>query len=446
MRVTLFLFQYYQTLPLSAVYLAYALKKEKIDHELKLFPVSDFDKAGRSVQRLASFLADSADIIAVGCFSDMLPYVLIALRQVKNSWPHKKIILGGIGPGAVAEEILGEFDFVDFIVKGPGGNVLPVLIKKIAANQKCFSDLPTVYSREHKACIVAGLHDVISDVPNLNVYDFLGDMTRFDRFLIQTSSGCPYQCTFCYARPAVHRKVVYRDMDDVLNEIRAIKSRKKEPFILRIIDEAFIVNRRRVVEFCDALSKSRLNIEWICYGRVDCVDEELIALMSEAGCREIFYGVESGSDRILTEIKKGFSSREALDAIMMTKRIIPNVFASFICRYPFETLGDFKDTFLALRFLKNESVRIQLRSLVPVKNSEIYLKYKDQLRFSAMEPCDYLCGRRIHDISHEVGQFVLGHPHVFYDYGYYAGKDLPRINEMIKNNPMGISSQTASLW
>jgi radical SAM superfamily enzyme YgiQ (UPF0313 family) len=290
------------------------------------------------------------------------------------------------------------------------------------------------------------MYGSVSDIPAAISYHLIQDIRLFDKFLIKTSSGCPYQCTFCYARPAVDRKITYRDIDEVVGEIKTIKKQRGKGFILRIIDEAFILNRNRVIEFCSRLRKERLSVEWICYGRVNRTDEKLLKIMFDSGCREIYYGIESGSNRILQRIKKGFLIQEAVDAALITKRIIPHVTASFMYRYPFETLQDFKDTLVTIRYLQAKGISTQLHPLVPVKNSEIYLKYKKRLRFSLEEPCDYMLNSAIGDMPRQFREFILDYPEVFYDYGYYATRDLAGINQMIKNNARKMSSRTATLW
>jgi len=432
--VTLVQFQYGQTVSLGAAYLAYGLEEADIHFELKLFRVDAFFRYGRNIDFLYSFLSNSKGIIALGCFSDMLPYALAALKKIKQKFPKKIIILGGVGPTNVAEEILGAFDFIDFIIKGCGVSSLPKLIKKIRAKEKDYNDIPGLRSGDKHT---GGNSDenLLPETPKVPAYHRMKILKAGNRFLIRTGLGCPYQCTFCYALPAAGRKVAYRDICEVIEEIKLIKEiNNGREFILRIIDEAFVVNRKRVLEFCDLLKRNKLNISWICYGRTDRMDEELLRRMSLAGCKEVYYGVESGSNRILKKIKKGFTIEEALKIALLSKKYIPGVTASFIYRYPFERLSDFIDTLTALRYLQFKEINTQLHPLVPVKNSEIYLTYGDSLRFSKKEPCDYLSGQPIGFMPGECIELVKNNFRVFYDYGYYSCEELNKINDLIMNN------------
>ena len=108
---------------------------------------------------------------------------------------------------------------------------------------------------------------------------------------------------------------------------------------------------------------------------MDRIDKELLKIMSGSGCKEIYYGIESGSDEILKKIKKGFTIEEAIKILLLSKKYIQTVTASFIYLFPFETPKDFIATKFFLIYLSSKGIATQLHSLCPVKNSEIYLAY-----------------------------------------------------------------------
>ena len=101
--------------PLGSLYLAYGLEKANIQFDLKVYPIYNKQGFNVDIDRLYSFLIKSKGIIAVGCWSDILPVLLVALEKVKKKFPEKIIILGGIGPTEVAEEIMDKFNFINFI-------------------------------------------------------------------------------------------------------------------------------------------------------------------------------------------------------------------------------------------------------------------------------------------------------------------------------------------
>jgi len=427
--MTLIQFYYGKVFPLAAAYLTHGLEKEKIPFEIKFINAYSHQEIIADILYL--YMRNSADIIAIGCFSDMLPHVLTTAKRIKQLFPEKIIILGGIGPTAVAEDILDGFDGIDFIIKGCGISTLPQLIRKIETKPLVFGGISRLVEEEGKTN------------PKIPAYRRIKDVLSFHTFLLKTSVGCPYQCTFCYALPAVGKKVIYRNLDEVIEEIKLIKEiTKGRKVSLNIIDEAFVMDRSRVMAFCGLLRQRRLKVPWVCYGRVNSMDEALLRVMRTAGCVGVYYGIESGSNRVLKKIKKGFTIEEAIRIALLSKKIIPDITASFMYRFPFETTDDFKATISAMRYLKANNIVTQLHPLVPVKSSKIYSTYSNRLKFSPLERCDYI---RIKKHAHfTVGSvsslpkayrtLIKDYPDVFYDYRYYENEDLGRINRLISES------------
>src|SRR5437667_9243985 len=73
----------------------------------------------------------------------------------------------------------------------------------------------------------------------------------------------------------------------------------------------YTIDRKKVISFCQALIEHGKEFTWGCSARTDCVDDELIALMAEAGCRGIFFGIETGSNRMQSVINKKLDLAEA---------------------------------------------------------------------------------------------------------------------------------------
>jgi anaerobic magnesium-protoporphyrin IX monomethyl ester cyclase len=136
---------------------------------------------------------------------------------------------------------------------------------------------------------------------------------------IITSRGCPHQCIFCPTRIYFGNTLRLRSIGNVIGEIRECVER----YGLRHIcfwDDTFNVDMNRAKRLCRAIIRERLRIRWFCLSRVDKVDEELVRLMRLAGCYNIQYGVESASQRVLDNIKKGITVEQIEKAFAMTKK------------------------------------------------------------------------------------------------------------------------------
>jgi len=110
--------------------------------------------------------------------------------------------------------------------------------------------------------------------------------------------------------------------------------------------DTFTQDRDNVIEICRQIVESGLKVRWICNGRVDRVDEEMLTWMKRAGCWMINYGIESGVQDILIKCNKGETAtiQAARDAVMMTKRAGIKVWGYFIIGLPGETHDTIKET------------------------------------------------------------------------------------------------------
>ena len=419
-KLTLVQFEYGRV-PIGAIYLASGLEKEGVDFEIKVYPARE-----PSLRGLQALFAASGDILAVGSMIDMLPYVIVALKRVKEDFPEKTIILGGHGPMAAAEDLLHRFEFIDFIIKADGVVSLPKLVRGIIEGRNMLDDVDGLVYRK-KGKILGNKYSPYPHFSFLPAYHRI-DIKPYSLFPIRTSSGCPYRCSFCSYPYLIKEKIVYRDMEKVIAEIKLIKELTQGRKIsIDIVDEGFMVNKKRVLEFCALLKKDKLNISWSCFGRVDRADEELLKSMSSSGCRSIFFGVESGSERILRKTRKGFAVSDAIKILLCAKNYIKEIMASFIFGFPFETYNDFIDTVGVIKYLQAKKIRTQLSPLSPVRGSPIYSQYRKNLKFSPHAPCAIT---RLNSLPQESLDLIRNNPEIFYEYFYFAYKDLSRIMKL----------------
>jgi radical SAM superfamily enzyme YgiQ (UPF0313 family) len=128
----------------------------------------------------------------------------------------------------------------------------------------------------------------------------------------------------------------------------------------------------QVLAFCRALERSGLDVEWKAFGRVNLTDEEMMRAMADTGCLELRFGIESGSDRILKQIKKGFTAAECLDLVPKARGIFPRVDAFYIWGFPFETMEDFNQTLFQMVSCRMLGARILPSLLSFLPQTEIY--------------------------------------------------------------------------
>ena len=134
---------------------------------------------------------------------------------------------------------------------------------------------------------------------------------------ILTSRGCPFHCGFCSVNRFFDGRWAFRSPQNVADEIEALIDR----FDVRHLyfsDDLFTLNRDRVIGLCREVIRRRLEFVWMAETRVDLVDRELLTWMQRAGCYRVYYGVESGSPRILKNAGKGFTTDQIRHAFRLT--------------------------------------------------------------------------------------------------------------------------------
>jgi anaerobic magnesium-protoporphyrin IX monomethyl ester cyclase len=158
-----------------------------------------------------------------------------------------------------------------------------------------------------------------------------------------TSRGCPNQCIFCLGRRMVGHKVRYRTPRLIVDEIEDIISYGFTR--INIADDLFTSNKLRVQAFCEEIKRRGIKIAWSAFARVNTVDFEVLAIMREAGCDAVSFGIESGNAGMLKRVKKGITLQQAVKAVQACKESGVNAFASFMIGLPGESPETMADTF-----------------------------------------------------------------------------------------------------
>ena len=168
-------------------------------------------------------------------------------------------------------------------------------------------------------------------------------------------------------------KIRYRDKQLIVKELANLKSTYNiEGF--SIIDDCFLTNKEKAIEICEFITISKLNLVWSLAARVDHIDDEILKVLSKAGCIEIKFGIETGSNELLSKMKKGITIEMAEEAIRKTKEQGIGVKLFIITGLPGESDKTHKETVDFLKKMKNENLvnRVSLLRYTPLAGSYIY--------------------------------------------------------------------------
>ena len=165
---------------------------------------------------------------------------------------------------------------------------------------------------------------------------------------IITSRGCPYRCIFC-CKSVFGKKYRSNSSAYIVDEIRFLNEKfgVKE---VKFYDDVFTLDRKRVVALCMQLKEQGMDIPWTCETRVNLVDDELLRVMKSADCYMIEYGVESGNQGILNDLKKDITLEQTMEAFRLTHEAGIETVAYFMLGSPQETAETIEET-IAFAFL-----------------------------------------------------------------------------------------------
>jgi len=157
-----------------------------------------------------------------------------------------------------------------------------------------------------------------------------------------TSRGCPYNCSFCWVRKIWGRKVTVMSAERIIEDILKVKKDYNvEGIYFR--EDNFTVLPDRVEKFCNILNKKNIKINWCCEGRAN-TPLDLLPEMAKSGCRAIYVGIESGSDKMLEVFNKQLTIAQIESFLSKCRKVGIKIAASFIVNHPEETESDKLET------------------------------------------------------------------------------------------------------
>ena len=156
------------------------------------------------------------------------------------------------------------------------------------------------------------------------------------------SRGCPAGCKYCIKHVSYNYAVRLRSAQNIMAELWSLKQLGIDNVMMYA--DLFTVNRAQVVSLCRAMIDEQVNMQWMCNSRVDYVDEEMLALMGQAGCHMMSWGIESGSKEVLKRARKGADPGKAERALRWSKQAGIKNFGYFIIGLPGETEQTIRQT------------------------------------------------------------------------------------------------------
>jgi anaerobic magnesium-protoporphyrin IX monomethyl ester cyclase len=351
--------------PLGLGYLAAVLEQNeyKVD-------VIDCQAAKLSYEDFKSEIGKRQPNI-VGVTSTTLTYKsgLQIAKIAKEVCPNCLTIMGGSHVTFWDENALKECPELDVVVRKEGENTLLELVQRLEAG-KSFHDVIGITCRKDGKIVKNPDRPYIKDLDSLpfpahNLWP-LETLRKYGTIVypIMASRGCVFWCDFCTAVRMFGRNYRMRSPKNVVDEIEFLhKTYGANQFTF--YDDAFTVDQDRTAEICHEIIKRKLKIKWDCETRVDMVTKDLLLKMREAGCIAIWFGVESGSQRVIDAMGKGFSLTQTMNAFQWAKDAGLMTVAGVILGFPGETKESAMETIKLVEKINPDDVGYYIATPYP---------------------------------------------------------------------------------
>lgn len=319
--------------PLGLAYIAGSLLREGYD--ITIWDMNAEDCSSKDAFTRINDTLRSYDLIGISALTGDYQYVKWTSGLLRKMHPGIKIVLGGLLASTLPLFLMEHLP-IDFVVAGEGEETIVELVDAVS-NGADLNQVKGIYFKDSSGNIVSTpSRPRLKTLENLPIppWELFPVKTYFENpyhslekrsdrvenskeaiMPIMASRGCPYDCIYCdhTIKGYIHR---YRPVKSVINEIRLILSKYGEKVnSIYFWDDIFIWDRDWVTNFCETLLSENLKIRWTCNCHAKKVEPRLMSLMKKAGCVNVRFGVESGSQRILDSLNKKVKVEESLEAL-----------------------------------------------------------------------------------------------------------------------------------
>jgi len=305
------------------------------------------------------------DIVAFSTFTGNYRWCLKLAKSIKEVC-NVPVVFGGVHATAVPEKVLKN-DFIDFVIIGEGEHAMLDLVEHLKGGggpDELLDSSNICFRYKGDICLNAPRHYIkdLDSLPFPDKFLFYNKIPILEeKYLITTSRGCPYSCTYCsndmyhnlYSGEKQH--VRRRSPDNVIEELLYFRKRGRIKLV-SFCDDVFSISQKWLEDFIEKY-RSRINLPFFCSVHPSAVTREKALLLKEGGCWLVTMGVQSGSERIRREIFRREGSNELiLKAISNIKDAGIKISVDNIFGAPSETEDDLKVSFELYRKAKTDRI------------------------------------------------------------------------------------------
>jgi len=319
----------------------------------------------------------SADLVGISTITSTAPRAYAIADKIRQQGV--PVIMGGPHVTYLPEEAL---EHADFIIRGEGELALPALVDAWQ-NGRGYAAVPNLSYWRNNRMLHNPLKPFLTDLDQIPAPDFsllkkaVRGVAGKNIIPVQTSRGCPFDCTFCSVTSMFGRRFRFRSTRHIIRELRQYNSRRNFIFFY---DDNFTANPGRAKELLRAMIAEKFKFKWSVQVRADVArDRELVRLMKKAGCHTLFIGFESVNPRSLEAMKKKQTVEEIIRTIRILRRCRIHIHGMFV--YGFDD-DDWRTVKQTVRFAKRARLNSsQFLILTPLPGSHLYCQIEKEKRF-----------------------------------------------------------------
>ena len=333
-----------------------------------------------------------SDIIGVTATTLLYNSAMKLIDIAKQTQPKAVTVLGGSHGTFWDENALREYPSLDIVVRREGEQTFIELIDKIN-NQSSLNNVLGITYRNVEKIVRNEDRPFIEDLDSLPFpAHHLMPIENLKHngkiiFPLVSSRGCVFWCDFCSTVRMFGRGYRMRSPKNVVDEMQFVHDKYGVDQVT-FYDDAFSVDRDRVIKICEELQNRKLHMKWDCGTRVDMVDRELMKTMRDSGCFAVWLGVESGSEAILGAMNKRIKLDQTRLAYKTAHQLGLMTIANVVLGFPGETEQTARETIRFVNELNPDDVGFYIATPYPGTPMYDLVKKKGWLRVTDFDKYD----------------------------------------------------------
>lgn len=388
--------------PIGLMYVAAAL--EKAGFQVQMLDNYLIKKSTEEIKQLITQI--NPQIVGITCGSATYPRCIETAKAIKEVNSDCKIVVGGWHASYMPDSLLANPE-IDYVVMGEGEKAVTELAFAITSgNQTQAVSIEGVACRRNSKNIKnqPKFIENMDEIPyparhllQLELYDrTIEYLDAKPADVMSISRGCVFNCGFCETRKLWGNICRGFSPKRVIGEIQDLRNRYGTKGIY-FINDNFTLRKKETAELCNLMIENKLDLEWVCDTRVDLINNDLLSLMSKAGCKTIWFGVESASPRILKRIGRNTTPQQVENAFKLCRKNNIKTACSFMLGLPDETLKDMEDS---LKFAKKLSPDwCQFNTFIAYPDSKLYNELLESGKYTKLD--EFLLAVKSDEYSYE---------------------------------------------